>query len=338
MSARHLRSLGLAAAVAALVAPAAARAADEVKFSMDWVLNGTQAGYFAALAEGYYKDAGLDVTISRGFGSGDTVKRVASGAATFGVADTGTTIAAIANDSVPVVGIAMIYQKATLGVIFLKSSGITKPQDLVGRTVGRSASGASVIMYPGFLKANGIARDKIKEVVADGATFLPLLLSKKVDAVLDQSVQLGHYRKGAEAQGQTAEAMRYSDFGLAAYGNMIIANPATLRDKRDMVKRFVAATLKGLAFALAHPDQAIADIRKTNPEVDAEGAKGELLDMREVVLTPEVAKDGLGIMDAKRMTETRDVVTSALSLKHKVPVEEIYTTAFLPKPPVMPEK
>ena len=338
MSARHFRSLAFAVAAAAFAVPGAARAADEVKFSLDWVLNGTHGGYFAALNEGYYKDAGLDVTISRGFGSGDTVKRVASGAATFGVADTGTVIASIANESVPVLGIAMIYQKATLGLIFLKSSGIAKPQDLIGRTIGRSASGASVIMYPGFLKANGIERDKIKEVVADGATFLPLLLSKKVDAVLDQSVQLGHYRKAAEAQGQTAEAMRYSDFGLTAYGNILLANPATLREKRDMVRRFVAATLKGVAFALTHPDQAIADIRKSNPEVDAEGAKGELLDMRDVVITPEVEKDGLGVIDEKRMTETRDVVTSALSLKHKVSIEEIYTTAFLPKPPVMPEK
>ena len=228
MSARRFHMLGLAAAAAAaavLAAPAAAKAADEVKFSLDWVLNGTHAGYFTALAKGYYRDAGLDVTISRGFGSGDTVKRVGSGAATFGVADTGTVIASIANEDIPVRIVAMIYQKATLGLIYLEASGIKKPQDLEGRTIGRSASGASVTMFPGFLKANNIERSKIHEVVVDGATYLPLLLSRKVDAVLEQSVQLGHFKKAAAAQGQTAIAMRYSDYGLAAYGNAIIANP-----------------------------------------------------------------------------------------------------------------
>ncbi|MGO8865006.1 MAG: ABC transporter substrate-binding protein [Alphaproteobacteria bacterium] len=341
MSARHLRMLGLAVAAAAaavLAAPATAKAADEVKFSLDWVLNGTHAGYFTALAKGYYRDAGLDVTISRGFGSGDTVKRVGSGAATFGVADTGTVIASIANEDIPVRIVAMIYQKATLGLIYLEASGIKKPQDIEGRTIGRSASGASVTMFPGFLKANNIERSKIHEVVVDGATYLPLLLSRKVDAVLEQSVQLGHFKKAAAAQGQTALAMRYSDYGLAAYGNAIIANPATLKDKPDMVRRFVAATLKGVAYALAHPDEAVAEIRKSNPEVEAEGAMGELVDMKDVSITPEVEKEGLGIVDAKHMTETRDIVTSALSLKRSVPVDQIFTTAFLPKPPVMPAK
>jgi len=339
MSARHLRMLGLAAAAAAvLAAPTTAKAADEVKFSLDWVLNGTHAGYFTALAKGYYRDAGLEVTISRGFGSGDTVKRVGSGAATFGVADTGTVIASIANEDIPVRIVAMIYQKATLGLIYLESSGIKKPQDIEGRTIGRSASGASVTMFPGFLKANNIERGKIHEVVVDGATYLPLLLSRKVDAVLEQSVQLGHFKKAAAAQGQSAVAMRYSDYGLAAYGNAIIANPETLKDKPDMVRRFVAATLKGVAYALAHPEEAVAEMRKSNPEVEAEGAQGELVDMKEVSITPEVEKEGLGIVDAKHMTETRDIVTSALSLKQSVPVEQIFTTAFLPKPPVMPAK
>jgi len=167
---------------------------------------------------------------------------------------------------------------------------------------------------------------------------LPLLLSRKVDAVLEQSVQLGHFKKAAQAQGQTARAMRYSDFGLAAYGNAIIANPATLKDKPEMVQHFVAATLKGVAYALAHPDEAIAEMRKSNPEVEAEGARGELVDMKDVSITPEVEKEGLGIVDAKHMTETRDIVTTALALKRSVPVEQIFTTAFLPKPPVMPAK
>jgi len=79
-------------------------------------------------------------------------------------------------------------------------------------------------------------------------------------------------------------------------------------------------------------------MRKTNPEVEAEGAQGELVDMKDVSITPEVEKEGLGIVDAKHMTETRDIVTSALALKRSVPVEQIFTTAFLPKPPVMPAK
>ena len=76
-------------------------------------VNGTHAGYFVAQDKGYYGNAGLDVTLSRGFGSGDTVKRVAAGTATFGLADTGAIIAAEANEDVPIRIVAMIYDRAT---------------------------------------------------------------------------------------------------------------------------------------------------------------------------------------------------------------------------------
>src|SRR5690349_14620389 len=163
-------------------------AEDSVSLALDWVVNGTHSGYYVAREKGFYKEAGLDVAISRGFGSGDTIKRVGSRSASFGVADTGAIIAARANDDVPVRIVAMIFDRATLGVIYLTESGIKNPKDLEGRAIGRTASGASVNMFPGFLKANDIDRSKIREVVVDGATFAPLLVSGKVDGVLEQSI------------------------------------------------------------------------------------------------------------------------------------------------------
>src|SRR5580693_3451911 len=208
-------------AVLALI-PAQSFAQDKVSLAVDWILNGTHAGYFIAKEKGYYKDKGLDVSIARGFGSGDTIKRVATGSVDFGVADTGAIIAARANDDIPVRIVAMIYDKATLGLIFLKSSGITKPQDLEGRTIARSASGASVNMFPGFLAANDVKREKIKEIVVDAATYLPLLMSGQAEAVTEQAINIGKFRREAEKQGKEAVSMLYSDFGLATYGNAIL--------------------------------------------------------------------------------------------------------------------
>ena len=340
MRTKAIRALGcavLVAMIAALALPASTASAPEnVNLALDWVLNGTHAGFFTALEKGYYRDVGLNVAIARGYGSGDTIKRVGAGVATVGVADTGAIIAARANEDIPVRIVAMIYQKATLGIIYLKQSGITKPKDLEGRTIGRSASGASVNMFPGFLKANGIDRSKIREVVVDGATFLPLLLSRKVDAVLEQSVQLGHFRKAAAAQGLTPVAMRYADYGLQAYGNAIIVKPETLAANPEMVRRFVEASLKGIAYSFGHVDEAVASLRKASPEIDAEGAKEELQDMRDVTVTDESRKHGLGTITPERMTATRDVVTNALSLKRRVLITELYTLDFLPKTPVEP--
>jgi NitT/TauT family transport system substrate-binding protein len=325
-------------AVAVLLSwPLVAAAQDKVALGLDWVVNGTHAGYFVAREKGLYRDAGLDVTISRGFGSGDTVKRVATNSLTFGVADTGAIIAARAGDDIPVRIVAMIYDRASLGLIYLQQSGIKSPKDLEGRAVGRSASGASVNMFPGFLKANSLDRGKIREMVVDGATFLPLLMSGQVDAVLEQSVNIGKFRKAAAEQGKTALAMRYSDFGLEAYGNALITQPASIQSKPDLIRRFVEATLRGMKDALDHPDEAIAILRKSNPEVDAEGAKDELLALRETEATADIREHGLGAISRARMEATRDTITTALGLKRSVPVEELYTSEFLPKDPIVPE-
>lgn len=324
--------LGLAAAFAAL--PVAGQEA--VSFALDWVVNGTHAGYFIAKDKGFYREAGLDVTISRGFGSGDTIKRVASGSAQIGLADTGAIIASRANDDIPVRIVAMVYDRATLGLIYLAESGIKVPKDLEGRAIGRTASGASVNMFPGFLKANGIDRSKIREVVVDGATFAPLLMSGQVDAVLEQSINIGKFRRTAAQQGKAARAMSYADFGLEAYGNALILNPSTLREKPEMVQRFVAATLKGMVYAFDNPDEAIAALRKSNPEVDAAAAMDELVTLKEMDTNAVLRKNGLGTIDIPRLEKTRDIVTEALSLKRKVSVEDIYAPGYLPKTPVVP--
>jgi NitT/TauT family transport system substrate-binding protein len=325
--------LGLAAAFSAL--PVAGQEA--VSLSLDWVVNGTHAGYFIARDKGFYKEAGLDVTISRGFGSGDTVKRVASGSAQIGVADTGAIIASRANDDIPVRIVAMMYDRATLGLIYLAESGIKVPKDIEGRAIGRTASGASVNMFPGFLKANGIDRSKIREVVVDGATFAPLLMSGQVDAVLEQSINIGKFRRAAAQQGKTALAMSYADFGLEAYGNALIVNPTTLREKPEMVRRFVAATLKGMVYAFNNLDEAIAALRKSNPEVDAAAAMDELVTLKQMDTNAAVRKNGLGTIDISRLEKTRDIVTEALSLKRKVSVEDLYAPGYLPKTPVVPD-
>ena len=305
-------------------------AGDEVILTLDWIVNGTHAGYFVAQEKGYYTANGLDVTIQRGYGSGDTIKRLASGRATFAVADMGALVGARANDEVPVKAIATVYGKAALGLLFLTESGIKGPKDLEGKTLGRSAAGATVLMLPGFLKANGIDRAKMKEVVIDATAFLPMLLSRKVDAVTEQSIHLARFQKAAKKQGLHVQAMRFSDFGLVAYGNMLMTTDATIKDKPDLVRRFTQATVKGLAYAFENPDEAAAILQKLHREADPEFSKEELLGTRELAWTDEAKASGLGAISSDKVATTRDVVTAALSLKRVVPADELYTTQFLP--------
>jgi NitT/TauT family transport system substrate-binding protein len=324
--------------LALLTSSHAARAADDVSFAFDWIYNGTHAGYFVADAKGYYRDAGIKAALSRGAGSGDTVKRVGAGQAMFGVADTSVVIAARGNDDIPVRIIAMAYGKSPLGVIYLAESGIKGPKDLQGRTIARTASGSSVTMFPGFLAANGIDRASIKEVVADANLLPSMLLSKRVDAVLGQTVNIGRYRKQAEKQGLTPLGMNYADYGLQAYGNAIITHPRTIEAQPDLVRRFVEASMRGVAYAVAHPEEAVAILKKVVPELDAEAALEEAVALRDLVLTDEVRKHGVGYASSDGMAASIKMVNATLKLKRTPAAAEVFDPSFLPRKPILPQK
>lgn len=316
--------------VAALAAGQPARAADNVTLALDWIVNGTHAGYFVALDKGWYKEQGLNVTISRGFGSGDTVKRVGTKNVTFGVNDTGALIAGRSREQIPIKAVYMAYGQAALGLLYLEQSGIRTPKDLEGRKIARSAKGASVVMFPGFLFANQLERGKIEEVVVDGATFLPLLLSRRVDAVLEQSLHLGRFQAQAKKQGLTVKPMRFADFGLVAYGNAVTAHDDTIKQQPDLIRRFLRATDKGLKWAFEHKQDAVAIIRKNNPEVHLEWGIEELEGLATLAWSPEAKQHGLGWIDRGKMAATVETVTSALKLPRQVDIDEIYTLDFHP--------
>jgi NitT/TauT family transport system substrate-binding protein len=308
---------------------AAFAATDQVTLAVDWVIGGTHTPYFVALDKGFYAGSNLAVTITRGYGSGDTIKRVAAGRATFGVADMGALVAARGNDSVPVKAVLGVYGKAALGLLYLRESGIKGPKDLEGRTLGRSATGASVIMLPAFLKANAIDRQKIKEVIVDGTALLPLLIARKVDAVTEQSIIQPRFQKAADKEGLHVEAMRYTDHGLVTHGNAVMASETLIRDKPDLIRRFLQATVQGLAYAFDKPDEAVEIMQKYNREVETDFGKAELLIIKGL-LAEEAKAKGLGYMSPATMTSTRDTVAQALELKRAVAVEELYTNEFLP--------
>jgi NitT/TauT family transport system substrate-binding protein len=303
---------------------------EDVRLALDWLVSGRNAPFFVAVDKSYYADEGLNVSISRGNGSGDTVKRIAVGESLFGLADTATVISAQANDNTPVTIVGMINGKSSVAMIYAEQAGIHKPQDLEGKTIGRSAAGASVNMYPGFLEVNHIPRSSIKEVVATGSAFESLLFARKVDAVLDQSSYLGRYRKDAAGTGLTINAFRFADYGFDLYGDCIIVSNDTLKTKADLIRRFMRATIRGALYSYSHIPEAIAIVRKTNPELETDVSEAELQDAKELSLTPETAAHGYGYIDPKHMEHVRDVVTQALSLKRKVPLNDIFTDADLP--------
>ena len=301
-------------------------AADSVTFITDFGFNGRHAYYYVALEKGYYKAAGLDVTIVRGQGSSDAVKQVASGTAQIGFADTSAAIFAKANDGIPIKLVSVIYAKPPHAIYVLKDSGITKPKDLEGKKIADTAFSAVPKMFGAYAKAAGIDASKVTWVIA-GSDALPGMLS------LGRADGIGQYTVGEPLLKKAAApkdvvALAYADVGLDYYGSGIVVMDSTLKSNPDMVKRFVAATLHGLKDAIANPTEAGAIMHKYHRQVDEGVARDETMKVGQLAT---VAGASLGTIEEGRLQRTIDVIAGAYTLKSSVKAADIYAPGFVPK-------
>lgn len=323
------RSFGMVIAIVLAVfgAGSNASAADKVTFVTDFGYLGRHSYYFVALEKGYYKDAGLDVTIVRGQGSSDAVKQVASGSAQIGFADTATLILSRANDHVPVKLVAMVYDKAPHAIFALKESGISKPKDLEGRTVADAAASSIPRMFGAYAKAAKIDGDKVKWTVVASDAIAATLALGRADAVGYYTISEALLKKAAGSK--ELVKLVYADAGMDFYSNGIIASEEVIKSKPDMVKRFVAATLRGLKDAIADPEGAAKILNKHHRQIEVDIGTAETKAVAGLVRSPS---DKIGLIEPSRMKSTVDLVSEAFNLKTPVNPADVYVPGFVATP------
>ena len=147
---RH--GIGSAIGVAALVGSGQPAAAEtDIKFTLDWKFQGPTAAFFVAEDQGYFKEEGLEVGIDSGNGSAGAVTRVASGAYQMGFADINSLVEFnVANPGQGIKGGDDDLRAPPFGLYALKTSGITKPADLIGKKLGGPVFDASYKLFPAF--------------------------------------------------------------------------------------------------------------------------------------------------------------------------------------------
>jgi len=164
----------------------AQRSADPKKVSirLDFLIRGHHSGFYVALAKGWYKDAGLDVSISEGTGSAATAQSVAAGNDTFGFVDATSMIAANAQGA----GLKMVANmraKNGTAIIVRKDSGINTPADLAGKKLAITPPGTFFYnVWPLYAKAAGFDASKVNLVPMSNFAFLQQFQAGNVDAII----------------------------------------------------------------------------------------------------------------------------------------------------------
>ncbi|MBI2370532.1 MAG: ABC transporter substrate-binding protein [Deltaproteobacteria bacterium] len=317
-------------AIVLLLQAAPGRAQEKVTFALDFFAYGKHAGFYAALDRGFYREQGLDVTILRGSGSGDTIKRIGAGSENFGFADTASLIPARAR-GVQVKEIAMIHDRNLHTLFFLKGSGMTRPKDLEGRRIGGTEGDATRVIFPAFAAVNGIDEKKVEWVTMTAEARLPSLLAGRVDAGVWFFTEAPTVLARARQVGKEVGWFLYPDWGVDVYSNGLIATDRTIRERPDLTRRFVHATLKGVAWGVENPEAVVDLFVRHQPTISRDLAMAHWQIAVDHLMTATAVKMGIGYMTREKMERTRDLITETMKLPVKVPVEDLYTNEFLPK-------
>lgn len=329
-----MRRRGLWLLVGAVVAGAAvvaagwpgATAQDKVTFRMNWYWGGIHAPFALAKERGYFEKAGVNVEIGEGKGSATTVQLVGTKSDTFGWAD-GVTLTQNAAKGVPVRAVATILNVLPYAVVSLDEKGIRTAKDLEGKSLAITPGDGLTQTWPAVVAANKLNADSIKLIHMDPKAKIPAVTEKRADALLggadDQAIAM-------EVKGFKTRVLRFADMGVTSVGFTILAHQDTIRDRPDLVRKVVAASVKGFEEALRDPEAAVAALLKLAPLADRETVRRQLAVDLGMLFSASNPQKRLGWGPPDDWAATLDLLKKYRGLETNLPATAFYTNEFLP--------
>ena len=292
-----MRKIGAIAFAAAMLAGAVgAQAADALTLQLKWVTQAQFAGYYVAKDKGLYSDVGLDVTIKPG-GPDINPSQVIAGGGADVVLDWMPSALATREKGVPLVNIAQVFQKSGMELTCRKDTGITKPEDFKGKTLGVWFAGNE---YPflSWMSTLGLKTDGSGVTVLKQGFNVDPLLQKQADCI--STMTYNEYWQIIEA-GMKADDLitfKYEDEGVATLEDGLYTLDATLKDPAKVAKlaKFLRASMKGWDYAVAHQDEAVK-IVLDNDETGAQTEGHQKTMMQEIAKLVGQNPKGTGYLD-----------------------------------------
>jgi NitT/TauT family transport system substrate-binding protein len=271
------RLMAAVIAVCGVAAGTSAVAADKVTVQLKWLPQAQFAGYYVAQAKGYYKDAGLDVTIKPGGPDISPVQVIAGNQADIVVNWMPDALAA-REAGVPLVNVAQVFNQSGLMLTCKKSSGVTTPKDLKGKTLGVWYGGNE---YPflNWMAKLGYKPDTDIKIMKQGFNVDPLLQNQ---AACISTMIYNEYWQVVDAGVKESDLVTffYEKEGVASLEDGLYVMEAKLKDPAFVARmgKFVKATLKGWNEAVKDP----AAAAKIVVAADTSGSASEKVQLRQM--------------------------------------------------------
>lgn len=304
--------------VAAKPTEAAAKPLVPLKLQLQWVAQSQFAGFYAAVAQGFYKDEGLDVKILEGAVDIVPQQVVASGQADIAIASMPKCLSA-REEGVPLINIGQHLDSSGSWMVSWADSGITKIEDYRGKKIGTWGYGNE---YPLFAAMSNAGLDPKKDLTMIQQPFdMSLLLNREVDAA--QAMSYNEYAQVLEAvnpktgklyQASDLTVISFDDVGTSMLEDGIYVTNTWLTKpgNEDVAERFLTASFRGWVYCRDNFDACVGEVLKNGTTLGKSHMEWQLNLINQQIWPSE---RGIGMMSVDRYKQTVDIMVSSDMLK-----------------------
>jgi NitT/TauT family transport system substrate-binding protein len=336
MDLRLSRRTALGAVLAtplALPHVANAQARPTVRFAFDWILNGPYAFGMAGERQGFFREAGIDITIQRGFGSARVPLDMSAGTFDIAMADPTPVLRFMSqNPNNDLIAVALLWDQAPTAVTVRADGPITSVAQLAGRTLAAPEFDGGRQVFPAFAAVNNIPLSSINWMSVAPELRETMLVQRRADGITGfvTSTALSLRALGMDLPAQ--RIFRYREHGLDFfYGSVLLTTRSYVERNPDAVRAVTHGMIRSLRWAFANRAAAIEALRAREPLTDVaiETIRQDMA-MRELVDSPNVRRLGLGVIEAPRFARQIEAVKMAFNLGDMPTPDRFYTDRFLP--------
>jgi ABC-type nitrate/sulfonate/bicarbonate transport system substrate-binding protein len=239
---------------------------------LDFTPNAVHTGIYAAQAEGFYEDAGVDLHIQVPGESTDAPKLLAAGRTQFAILDI-TDLGLADEQGLELVGLMPIVQQPLAAILARKDGPVKRPRDLDGHTVGVTGLPSDTAVVDSEVSADGGDPSGVDEITI-GYNAVASLAAGKVDAATgfwnDEAVE-------AARQGIPLRVFKVDEYGAPRYPELVLTTTRKeLEAEPELVESMVSATRRGYNFTVSKPQRALGDILAANPSLERADTDAQL--------------------------------------------------------------
>ncbi len=324
----------LAAAPLALAAPPAlAQAAPRVRLTLDWAFQAPNAFALVARERGYFREAGVDVQVDRGQGSGGVPVALASGTHDMGYADINPALRFMAeNPDRGVICVAVLHDRSPLCAIVRADGPVRTPRDLEGRRLAAPDFDGGRQLFPAFARAAGVDAARVSFISVTPALREPMLIRREAEGITGFVTTSALALKGIGLDHPAQRVFMYNDHGLNLYGGCLLTTRAFAERNPAAVRGAVAGLLRGFIASVRDGEAMLGVLRQVEPLTDvAIERERHAMNIERVAVSAHTRAEGVSAVDPARLQASIAAVETSFNLPPgRITASSFYVPDFLP--------